>query len=244
MCKKGRSITCFFLFLFLFMGPVILYSGPYSLNVIDTPTTFISYKGDMNFDFTMYDKGGILGSAVLSITDFIFLGLYFDVGMLIGSEEIKFYQPGVLARILVSDGSGLIPPIAIGYSYFTKGDVHKVDGSIVSGVYIVASQSYFLFGNEQYVFFGLRYPIIPLSFSHPRNTNLFIGTDVQFTPEFSIKAEIENIYLSEYRGSEIFYNLGVELNVVDLVTLGLELKYSPSINRVVRLLRVGYTTQF
>ncbi len=242
MCKKGRLLICFFLF--LFMAPVILHSGPYSLNVIDTPTTFISYKGDLNFDFTMYDKGGILGSAVLSITDFIFLGLYFDVGMLIGSEEIKFYQPGVLARILVSDGSGLIPAIAVGYSYFNKGDVHKVDGSIVSGVYIVASQSYFLFGNEQYVFFGIRYPIIPLSFSHPSNTNLFVGTDVEFTPEFSMKAEIENIYLSEYRGSEIFYNLGVELNVVDLVTLGLELKYSPSINRIVRLLRIGYTTQF
>ena len=40
------------------------------------------------------------------------------------------------------------------------------------------------------------------------------------------------------------YNLGFELNVVDLVTLGLDLKYSPSINRVVRLLKIGYTTQF
>jgi hypothetical protein len=226
------------------MVPVTLLPGPYSLNVIDTPTTFISYKGDLNFDFTMYDNGGILGSGTLAVSDFILLGLYFDVGKLIGSEDVQFYQPGVIAKFLISDGTGVIPPIAIGYSYFMTGDVHRVDGQVVNGIYIVASQSYFLFENEQYLYFGLRYPIIPLSYSHPRNINLFISTDLMFTPEFSVKGEIENIHFSENRGSEIFYNLGFELNIVDLVTLGLDLKYSPGINRVVRLLRIGYTTQF
>jgi hypothetical protein len=226
------------------MVPVTLMCGLYSLNVIDTPTTFISFKGDLNFDFTMYDNGGILGSGTLAVSDYILLGLYFDVGKLIGSEDVQFYQPGVIAKLLISDGTGAIPPIAIGYSYFMRGDVHRVDGQVVNGIYIVGSQSYFLFDNEQYFYFGLRYPIIPLSYSHPRNINLFLSTELTFTPEFSIKGEIENIYFSENRGSEIFYNLGFELNIVDLVTLGLDLKYSPGINRVVRLLRIGYTTQF
>jgi hypothetical protein len=224
--------------------PGVMLAGPFSLNVIDTPTTFISYKGDLQFDFTMYDNGGILGSASLSVSDYIFLGLYFDVGKLIGSQDVQFYQPGVLARFLISDGSGAIPPIAIGYSYFMRGDVHRVDGQVVNGLYVVASQSFFLFEMEQYFFFGLRYPVIPLTYSHPRNTNLFLSTILEFTPEFSVKGEIENIYFSENRGSEVYYNLGFELNVVDLVTLGLDLKYSPSISRVVRLLRIGYTTQF
>jgi hypothetical protein len=224
--------------------PGVMLAGPFSLNVIDTPTTFISYKGDLQFDFTMYDNGGILGSASLSVSDYIFLGLYFDIGKLIGSQDVQFYQPGVLARFLISDGSGAIPPIAIGYSYFMRGDVHRVDGQVVNGLYVVASQSFFLFEMEQYFFFGLRYPVIPLTYSHPRNTNLFLSTILEFTPEFSVKGEIENIYFSENRGSEVYYNLGFELNVVDLVTLGLDLKYSPSISRVVRLLRIGYTTQF
>ena len=93
-------------------------------------------------------------------------------------------------------------------------------------------------------FFGLRYPVIPLGYSHPRNLNLFLSTILEFSPEFSVKGEIENIFFSENRGAEVFYNLGFELNVVDLVTLGLDLKYSPSINRVVRVLKIGYTTQF
>ncbi|UCB46977.1 MAG: hypothetical protein JSV25_06045 [Spirochaetota bacterium] len=241
---KKRFIVIVFLAIILCMVPVTLLSGPYSLNVIDTPTTFISYKGDLNFDFTMYDNGGILGAGTLAVSDYILLGLYFDVGRLIGSDDVQFYQPGVIAKFLISDGSGVIPPIAIGYSYFMTGDVHRVDGQVVNGIYIVASQSFFLFENEQYFYFGLRYPIIPLSYSHPRNINLFLSTDFMLTPEFSVKGEIENIHFSENRGNEIFYNLGFELNIVDLVTLGLDLKYSPGINRVVRLLKIGYTTQF
>jgi len=150
------------------MFPVFLFSGPYDLNVIDTPKTYISYKGDLQFDFSMYDRGGILGSAVLAIADYAFLGVYFDIGQMIGSEEVKWNQPGVLARFLVSDGSTFLPPIAIGYSYFMKGDINKVDSVTVNGIYIVASQTYFLFGNEQSVTFGLRYPIIPLNFSRPK----------------------------------------------------------------------------
>ena len=244
MFKTNKAVVTLVIALCLAAAPATLMAGPFSLNVIDTPTTFISYRGDMQFDFSMYDNGGILGSASLSVSDYIFLGLYFDVGKLIGSEDVRFYQPGVLARFLISDGSGTIPSIAIGYGYFMRGDVHRVDGQIVNGLYVVASQGYFLFGNEQYFFFGFRYPVIPLSFSHPKNTNLFFSTILEFSPEFSIKGEIENIYLTENRGAEIFYNLGAELNVVDLVTLGLDLKYSPSINRIVRILRIGYTTQF
>jgi len=241
---KKRFCTTIIILLFVITVPGALFAGPFSLTVIDTPTTFISYKGDLQFDFTMYDNGGILGSASLSVSDYIFLGLYFDVGKLIGSQDVQFYQPGVLARFLLSDGSGAVPPIAIGYSYFMRGDVHRIDGQVVNGIYIVSSQSYFLFETEQFFFFGLRYPVIPLSYSHPKNLNLFLSTVLEFSPEFSIKGEIENIYFTENRGSEIFYNLGFELNVVDLVTLGLDLKYSPSINRVVRLLKIGYTTQF
>jgi hypothetical protein len=241
---KKKFFLALILGLCVITVPGVMLAGPFSLNVIDTPTTFISYKGDLQFDFTMYDNGGILGSASLSVSDYIFLGLYFDIGKLIGSQDVQFYQPGVLARFLISDGSGAIPPIAIGYSYFMRGDVHRVDGQVVNGLYVVASQSFFLFEMEQYFFFGLRYPVIPLTYSHPRNTNLFLSTILEFTPEFSVKGEIENIYFSENRGSEVYYNLGFELNVVDLVTLGLDLKYSPSISRVVRLLRIGYTTQF
>jgi len=241
--RSGLLMKLFIILSFMFV-PIFIYSGQFDLNIIDTPKAYTSYKGDLKFDFFMYDNGGVLGSTTLAITDYIFLGVYFDAGQLIGSEEVKINQPGVLARFLISDGTGYIPPIAVGYSYFMKGDVSKVNDVIVNGIYIVSSQNYFLFGNEQNLSYGIRYPIIPLDYSHPENITLFVGTDISISPEFSIKGEIENIHLLKSRGAETFCNFSVDYNIGDLIALSLEFKYSTSINRVARLLRIGYATQF
>lgn len=244
MLRKKRLIPLSFLILFCTVAPFSLYAGPYDLNLIDTPKTYTSYKGDMRFDFTMYDQGGILGSAVLAITDFAFLGVYFDVGHVIGSEELEWNQPGVLARFRISDGSTVFPPIAIGYSYFMRGDINKVKGITVNGLYIVASHDFFLVGNEQSFSFGMRYPIIPLSYSSPENFSIFFGTDIAFSPVFGMKGEIENIKFSKDWWYETYFNFSFDFNIIDLISLSLELKYSPSISTIIRLLRIGYTTQF
>jgi hypothetical protein len=244
MCRIKFLLFIIPLLLFSFIVPGHLFAGPYDLNVIDTPKTYTSYKGDLRFDFSMYDRGGILGSAVLAISDFAFLGVYFDIGQMIGSDEVQWNQPGVLARFLISDGSRFLLPVAIGYSYFMKGEINKVDGVTVNGLYIVASQNYFLFGYEQSLSFGLRYPIIPLDYSKPENLTIFFGTDLEVSPSFGIKGEIENIHFEQDRWSETYYNFSFDFNVVDLITLALEFKYSPSINRMIRLLKIGYITQF
>jgi hypothetical protein len=219
-------------------------AGQYDLNLIDTPKTYTSYKGEIHFDFTMYDMGGILTGATLGLSDNFLLGVYFDVGQLIGSEEAQVNQPGVLARFLVSDGSTFFPPIAIGYSYFMKGEVHKVNGVTVSGLYVVGSARYFFLKNEQSFTYGIRYPIVPIEYSRPENFSIFFGTDIELSPSFGVKAEIENIRIADDWWRETFYNLAFGFNIIDVLALSLELKYSPSIDRVVRLLRIGYTTQF
>lgn len=241
---KKSTVLLVGIFLFMIFVPHTLFSGPYDLNVIDTPKAYTSYRGDLRFEFTMYDQGGILFSSILSISDYAFLGVYFDLGQFIGSDEIKWNQPGVLARFLLSDGSTMLPPIAIGYSYFMVGDVNKIDNITVNGIYIVASQRYFLFGADQDISYGLRYPIIPLDYSKPENISFFLGTDIEFSPSFSFKMEMENFHFSEDRFSEIFYNFGFDLSVLDLISLSLEFKYSPSISRTVRLLKIEYVTQF
>jgi hypothetical protein len=220
------------------------FAGHEDLNLIDTPKTYTSYKGEIHFDFTMYDMGGILTGATLGLSDYFFLGVYLDIGQLIGSEEAQFNQPGVLARFLVSDGSTFLPPIAIGYSYFMKGEVNKVNGVTVSGLYVVGSARYFFLRNEQSFTYGIRYPIVPIEYSRPENFSIFLGTDLELSPSFGVKAEIENIRFVNDWWRETFYNLAFGFNVIDVLTLSLEIKYSPSIDRLVRLLRIGYTTQF
>jgi hypothetical protein len=243
-CVTGILIGTISLIVYCFAAGANSFAGQYDLNLIDTPKTYTSYKGEIHFDFTMYDMGGILTGATLGLSDSILLGVYLDVGRLIGSDEAQVNQPGVLARFLISDGSTFLPPIAIGYSYFMKGEVNKVDGVTVSGLYAVGSARFFLFRNEQTFTYGVRYPIVPFDYSKLENTSIFFGTDLELSPSFGIKTEIENLRFADDWWRETFYNLAFCFNVVDVLSLSLELKYSPSIDRVIRLLQIGYTTQF
>ena len=238
-----KSLFCLILVFPLLLG-VSLHAGMYDVDIIDTPKAYTGYRSDLHFDFTVYNGGGILTSGVLSITDWMFLGVYFDVGNFIGSEEMRFNQPGVMARFLLSDGSGTLPAVAMGYSYFMKGEGGKVDGTIVNGPYLVVSHNYFLFRAEQNLSWGLRYPVIPIQYSSPENITFFVGTDIELSPGFSMKGEIENLHFVQGRWEENFYNLAFDFNVIDLLSIMLEFKYSPSIAKLERNLTIGYYTQF
>lgn len=219
-------------------------AGIYDLDIIDTPKAYTGYRGDLHFDFTVYDDGGILTSGMLSITDWAFLGVYFDMGNFIGSGSMTFNQPGVLARFLLSDGRGRMPAVALGYSYFMKGEEGKVNGSIVTGPYLVVSHTYYLFRAEQNLSWGFRYPLMPIDYSDIENSTCFIGTDIELSPGFSLKAEIANIHFVRDRWQENYYNLGFDFTVVDFLSIMFELKYSSSVNKIERNLTIGYFTQF
>jgi hypothetical protein len=241
---RGKNIFIGLVFITVTLVSMPLAAGMYDLDIIDTPKAYTGYRGDLHFNFTVYDEGGILTSGLLSITDWALLGIYFDVGNFIGSGPMSFNQPGVVARFLLSDGAGALPAIAAGYSYFMTGEAGKVSDTIVNGVYLVVSHYYFLFRMEQNLSWGLRYPIIPISYSLPENLTFFIGTDVELSPAFSIKGEIENLHFVEGRWRENFYNLAFDFNIIDLLSIMLELKYSPSVDTVERILTIGYSTQF
>jgi hypothetical protein len=97
---------------------------------------------------------------------------------------------------------------------------------------------------EQNLSWGIRYPIIPISYSSPDNITVFVGTDIELSPAFSIKGEIENIHFGQGRWQENYYNIGFDFNIIDLLSIMIELKYSPAIDRLERLLTIGYFTQF
>ncbi len=231
--------------LLLAVLPAACFGGAYDLNIIDTPKAYTPYRGDMQFRFSVYDQGGILTSALLGVSDYAFLGIYFDAGRFIGSREVQMSPPGVQARFLITDGmTTALPALAVGYSYFMKGEASKVDGVIVSGLYLVASHRYFLFRNEQNFSYGLRYPVIPFSYAQPENITVFAGTDIELSPAFSLKAEMENVRFVRDTWEEVFYNFGFSFNILELVSLDMELKYSPAMDTLIRHLTIGYYTQF
>ncbi len=243
MRRKRYNLTWVLIPIFLCVAMGI-NAGVYDLDIIDTPKAYTGYRGDLHFDFTVYDDGGILTSGALSIADWAFFGIYFDIGNFIGSGPMTFNQPGVLARFLLSDGRGRIPAIALGYSYFMKGEEGKVNGTIVTGPYLVVSHVYYLFRTEQNLSWGFRYPLLPISYSDIENSTVFIGTDLELSPGFSLKGEIENIHFVQGRWKENYYNIGFDFTIVDLLSIMFELKYSPSVDVIERNLSIGYFTQF
>jgi hypothetical protein len=229
----------------LILVPFAAFPGVYDLNVIDTPKAYTPFRGDLRFEFSVYDGGGILTSGLLGISDYAFLGIYFDAGRFIGSEEVELSPPGVVARFLITDGlTTALPAIAVGYSYFIKGEAGKQDGTLVSGLYAVASHRFYLFRNEQTFSYGLRYPVVPFSYSEPENASVFAGVDLEFSPAFSLKGEIENVRFVNDTWENVFYNFGFAFNVVDLVGLDVAFKYSPARDTLIRHLTIGYHTQF
>ncbi|MFW6181418.1 MAG: hypothetical protein ACOC8N_06685 [Spirochaetota bacterium] len=235
-----------FLLMLLFAAfPAACLGGAYDLDIIDTPKAYTPFRGDMHFRFSIYDQGGILTSALLGVSDHVFLGIYFDAGRFIGSEEVQMSPPGVLARFLITDGmTTALPAIAVGYSYFMQGEASKIDGVIVSGLYLVASHRYFLFRSEQNFSYGLRYPVIPFSHAQPENITAFAGTDIELSPAFSLKGEMENIRFVQDTWQEVFYNFGFSFNILEMVSLDLAFKYSPAQDTLIRHLTIGYYTQF
>ncbi|MCK4924785.1 MAG: hypothetical protein KAS61_07410, partial [Spirochaetes bacterium] len=97
---------------------------------------------------------------------------------------------------------------------------------------------------EQNLSWGFRYPLIPISYSAPENITFFIGSDVELSPGFSLKGEIENVHFVEGRWQENYYNIGFDFNIIDLLSIMFELKYSPSVDVLERNLTIGYFTQF
>jgi hypothetical protein len=233
----------FLLILFLFL-PAGLFAGSLDHNIIDTPKAYVPYRGDLSFGFSVYDGGGILTSTSLSVSDYALLGIYFDAGNFIGDERVSVSPPGVIARFLITEGTYAFPAVALGWSYFMKGEAAKVDDTIVSGVYLAVSHRFYMFGNEQNFSYGARYPVVPLDRSDPENFSVFLGTDIEFSPAFSIQGEVENIRFVRDGWETVFYNFGFSFSMVEMVTLKLEFKYSPSIDDLVRHLTVGYHTQF
>ncbi len=242
--RGKKYLLSLVLFSIILCAATGLHAGIYDLNIIDTPKAYTGYRGDLHFDFNVYDDGGIFTSGILTIADWAFLGIYFDIGNFIGSGPMSFNQPGVLARFLLSDGAGTLPAIAVGYSYFMKGEEGKVDDTVVAGPYVVVSHYYFLFRAEQNLSWGFRYPLIPISYSAPENITFFIGSDVELSPGFSLKGEIENVHFVEGRWQENYYNIGFDFNIIDLLSIMFELKYSPSVDVLERNLTIGYFTQF
>jgi hypothetical protein len=213
--------------------PVASAKGNPQLDVIDTPTASTLFKGGYDISLWGYNNGGIFTRAMMAIHDNILLGVSFDMQHVIGSDEIVFNIPGVIARAKLTDGWDDFPLlVAFGYDAFYAND--KINPATVSwsmmrmiyGPYVVLTKPVFLLSHEQHVNMGLRVPAQPIF--NPDDTSLFLSFDVpfgQFVPLF----EIERIFFDSRRLSEVLFNVGLRFELGE--DLAIELNLIMGINK-------------
>ncbi len=235
----------FFLITF-FAYTNLIHSTLPLLNLVDIPTGVSLPRASYALGMSVYANGSIMSRATIGLNDNIYLGAAWDVENLIGSEEVNVSIPGVIAKIKITNGWETFPLlIAFGYDLFYTGNEGKRENqvpynNIIFGPYISFTKPIFLFGDEQHIHFGFKMPLQPIV--EPRDADFFIGFDFPIgilVPMF----EINKIYLTPNRLSEILYNVGFRLNIID--NLALELNFIIGYQqKVERILGIEYANQF
>lgn len=204
------------------------------IRLIDVPTASTLLKGYYDVNFIAYGNGGIQTRLGLGLTDRIMLGIIEDIGGAIGTQNADWKIPGVFAKVNIiypdADSTGL----AVGYDTLLNGEYGKVYNNqmtddLVYGFYVAATRQVSLFKGEQFLHFGLRFPILPYAAREGgKNISCYSALNIIVNPELMFIGEVENIYFSGDKGSDILYNAGIKYAISDAFTIGLTFQYTAS----------------
>ncbi|MDD5065747.1 MAG: hypothetical protein PHF84_01745 [bacterium] len=225
------------------------------IQLIDVPTAFTILRGYYDIGFVTYPGGGIQTKISIGLTDRIMLGIIEDIDGAIGNDRAKWSIPGVLAKINIVYPDPESMGLALGYDVLSSGLYSKaynneLTDDLVYGFYMVASKSVMLFKGDQYLHFGVRFPILPNEARvKGKNISFYTGLNVIINPELMLIGEIENIYLNASRGKEVLYNLGLKYSFSESLSIGAIFQYTKSkelnsTDKVSRSLSIEYQNIF
>lgn len=205
-------------------------------DILDTPTAALLPYGKYHINFRIYNPSDSAGASVLSKVNFGFgalnLGLYLDIGKLIGYDQIEFRKPGVAFKIRVFSGSDRVPAIGVGFNQQGYGRYQNEKYlEKEKGLYLVFSKDFltekmdwnmginiFDFDRyEVYGFVGVVYELSEKAFFLAEYDNIRVTPDSRlnagfkyhFTPEFSLSIFARNIF-EDKKGIERLIRLNYE----------------------------------
>lgn len=258
-----QYLTYLFIFCIIFLASSNLKAQQYVryTSCIDTPTAYTIGRGTYQMSLFAYHEGGTEFKTIIGLSDYVYLGVSFDVEHLIGKEEPDPNVPGVIAKIKFTDGWEMFPiSFALGYDSFYIGSYGKTDNQpsnddpddpndyndndlnkMIYGPYFVITKPIYLFDDEQHISIGVRVPTQPDYV--PEDTSYFLSIDIPVGPFFTLKGEVERVYYNFERDEDWLYNGGIRYSMFRQV--GLEFNFIKQKNeRVNRVIRVEYYDEF
>jgi len=161
------------------------------LYVVDTPTGGLLPRASMQVRVYVYGGGGVLSTLNVGVTDFLFFGISYGGGNVIGTGDVEMNpRPEVNARLRLIQETLMAPAVAIGFDSQGLGAyIDSLDryAEKSRGLYAVASKNwdllgpFSLHGGVNYSFEGRAYD---------SDLNAFLGLIKTFGP-VDISAEYD-----------------------------------------------------
>ncbi|HAV42783.1 TPA: hypothetical protein DCX15_02035 [bacterium] len=171
------------------------------MELVNTPTARLYPRGEYGISLKIYDEGSLLFRFVLSLTDYVMLGVPLDIRHFIGKRAMEVELPPVIwAKIrLTKKGGGW--PMAIGYDpidYGEEGDKR------VRGLYLACTKPIRLGNLHVEWHFGANADL--REFEH-RGVCVFGGMDLSINPYLLFYSEVDGISFKSGKSSVL--SLGI-----------------------------------
>lgn len=205
------------------------------LGLVDTPTAYLYPKGEYGISLRVYDEGSLLTRFILSLTDYIMLGVPLDIRHFVGDREIEMELPPVIwAKIkLTKKGAGL--PVAIGYDPTNYGE-DEDENRRVRGIYLVATKPAYLRNIPIEWHLGAN---ADLEDSDKKGICLFGGLDLSINPYLLLYSELDGV---NFKGDKALLNLGLRYLASEHLELDFDLRDVQSTNPD-RFIRFEYSNR-
>lgn len=233
----------FLLSILVILGMVVYVEKTYATNItylVDIPTYSLLDYGSYDIQFRVFSSGGVLTKLNFGIFKVLNLGVSWELGNLIGVDDVVVAVPALQLKLNLYSGSEKIPGLAIGY-----------DGQ---GFFYNQSKAEFTQkGKGVYFVFGKELLLPSLNFNAGLNLNDFkhpcvlgfVGTSYQIIDE-ALMAMIE--YDNLGKGKDARLNAGFRLWITENFDIDFILRNFTTGDKerygCERVLKISYQSRF
>lgn len=229
---------------FLVILNVCVYANKMYANdvtyLVDTPTYSILDYGSYDLQFRVFTNGGVLTKLNFGIFKILNLGVSWELGSLIGVDDVTVAVPALQLKINVYSGSEKLPGLAVGYDgqgfFYDKDDAEFIQKG--KGVYVVAGKELFL------PTLNFNVGINVNDFKHP-GLLAFVGASYEIIEE-SLMAMLEYDNLGQ--GKDARLNVGFRLWITENFDIDFILRNCTTGDKerfgCERILKISYQSRF
>ncbi|URA10381.1 hypothetical protein [Thermospira aquatica] len=149
----------------------------------------------------LYENGGFGLRFQVGIFDVVDIGISEGIENLIGVGNPQFFIPGAYVKLqIIKNLSGF--SWAVGFDTFGYGRrtlFKRENGTedMLYGFYSVAGWKFQGWGSQDYLLFGVRFPLLPAEMRALEALSLMGGISIHLGPYFFVSGTLEHLYFSE-----------------------------------------------